>query len=82
MSFPTLSSAIVQSLRTGQMHPDLPAALLTRERNKVRVRGEDRHWDYKEKLNLTDAYSIPARCRYRLNSAVLRRHFYKNIVPC
>jgi len=40
------------------MHPDLPAALLTRERNKVRVRGEDRHWDYKEKLNLTDAYSI------------------------
>ena len=58
MAFPTLSSAIVQSLRAGQMHPDLPAALLTQERNKVRVRGEDRHWDYKEKLNLIDAYAI------------------------
>jgi hypothetical protein len=58
MAFPTLSSAIVQSLRTGQMHPDLPAALLTQERNKARVRGEDRHWDYKEKLTLTDAYAV------------------------
>ena len=40
------------------MHPDLPAALLTQERNKVRVRGEDRHWDYKEKLPLNDAYAV------------------------
>jgi len=40
------------------MHPDLPAALLTQERNKVRVRSEDRHWDYKEKLSLTDPYAV------------------------
>jgi len=52
MALPTLGSAVVQSLRAGQMHPDLPSALLTQERNKVRVRGEDRHWDYKEKLPL------------------------------
>jgi hypothetical protein len=58
MAFPTLSSAIIQSLRRGQMHPDLPSALLTQERNKVRVRGEDRHWDYKEKLSLADAYAV------------------------
>jgi hypothetical protein len=58
MAFPTLSSATVQSLRIGHMHPDLPAALLTQERNKVRVRGEDRHWDYKEKLPLNDAYAV------------------------
>jgi hypothetical protein len=58
MAFPTLSSAILQSLRAGQMHPDLPSALLTQERNKVRVRAEDRHWDYKEKLSLSDAYAV------------------------
>ena len=58
MTFPTLSSAIVQSLRMGQMHPDLAAALLTQQRNKVRVRGEDRYWDYKEELNLADAYAV------------------------
>jgi hypothetical protein len=40
------------------MHPDLPAALLAQERNKVRVRTEDRHWDYKEKLSLADSYAI------------------------
>ncbi|MHB8271181.1 ATP-binding protein [Bradyrhizobium sp.] len=58
MAFPTLSSAIVQSLRAGHMHPDLPAALLSQERNRVRVRGEDRHWDYKEKLPLADPYAV------------------------
>ncbi len=40
------------------MHPDLPSTLLTQERNKIRVRGEDRHWDYKEKLSLDDAYAV------------------------
>ena len=40
------------------MHPDLPSALLTQQRNKVRVRGEDRHWDYKEKLSLADPYAV------------------------
>jgi hypothetical protein len=40
------------------MHPDLPATLLTPERNKVRTRGEDRLWDYKEKLVLTDPYAV------------------------
>jgi hypothetical protein len=58
MAFPTLSSAIVQSLRVGHMHPDLPAALLAQERNKARVRSEDRHWDYKEKLSLSDPYAV------------------------
>ena len=40
------------------MHPDLPAVLLTQERNKVRVRGEGRHWDYKERLPLADPYAV------------------------
>ena len=58
MAFPTLSSSILQSLRIGHMHPDLPSALLTQERNKVRTRTEDRHWDYKETLLLTDPYAV------------------------
>ena len=58
LAFPTSSSAIVQSLRLGEMHPDLPAVLLTQERNKVRVRGEGRHWDYKERLPLADPYAV------------------------
>ena len=56
MSYPTLSSCIIQSLLLGQMVPDLPSALLEPSRNKVRNRSETRHWDYKQELVLNDAF--------------------------
>ncbi len=55
---PSLNSCIIKSLQTGQMSPDLPAALLTPAKNKARHRSENKYWDYKEDLRLTDAHKI------------------------
>ena len=56
MSHPTLISCIAQSLRLGQMVPDLAMALLEPPRNKVRNRTENRHWDYKRELLFNDPF--------------------------
>jgi hypothetical protein len=42
----------------GEMHPDLPGALLTQEKNKARNRTESRYWDYKQELRLDDAFQV------------------------
>jgi hypothetical protein len=56
VSHPTLISCIAQSLRLGQMVPDLAMALLEPPRNKVRNRTENRHWDYKRELLFNDPF--------------------------
>jgi hypothetical protein len=52
----SLGTCIVKSLHLGHMDPDLPDALVSRERNRVRNRTENKYWDYKKELTLEDAY--------------------------
>jgi hypothetical protein len=56
LAYPVLNSCIIKSLQSGQMHPELPAALLTPHRNKVRNRSETPYWDYKRELALQDPF--------------------------
>ena len=56
MSYVSLGSSILKSLHMGHMDPELPNALLSRERNRARNRTENKYWDYKRELSLEEPY--------------------------
>ncbi len=54
----SLRACIIESLRQGEMSPDLEAALLAQNRSQVNQKDETEYWDYKEDIDLDNPIKV------------------------